>query len=367
LFSVAGLSIVEQEILRYMSLIDYGGVAIDKFKDWVGLEDYNFLNSLIDGGWIISSNKGDDEIIFMHPVISDAVFEQTKPNSENCKKLLEGIYEKEKDYRYLYQKRYLINILRFIINRIGKEETKEIADIYHILARITSTIDVNYNNCIENLKQAQKIYLKVLGEEHPDTAMSYNDIGFVYNLKDEYNQALEYYIKALNIREKILGKHQDTALSYNNIGSIYNAKSEYDKALEYHFKALEIRKKVLGEECSDTAISYNNIGLTYTNKGEYDNALEYLFKALNIREKVLEEEHPNIANSYNNIGFVYKNKGEYDIALDYYFKALEIKENVFGEKHPSTILTYKNIVVCYLAMGDEENASKYAKLAGLIE
>jgi tetratricopeptide (TPR) repeat protein len=40
--------------------------------------------------------------------------------------------------------------------------------------------------------------------------------------------------------------HPDYATSLNNIGSTYDSKGDYDKALEYYFKSVEIRKIVLG-------------------------------------------------------------------------------------------------------------------------
>ena len=77
-------------------------------------------------------------------------------------------------------------------------------------------------------------------------------------------KALEYHELSLNIRKKILGEeHPDTATSYNNIGSIYNNMGDNKKALEYYELSLNIRKKILGEEHPDTATSYNNIGLIY--------------------------------------------------------------------------------------------------------
>jgi tetratricopeptide (TPR) repeat protein len=40
--------------------------------------------------------------------------------------------------------------------------------------------------------------------------------------------------------------HPDYATSLNNIGSTYDNKGDYDKALEYYFKSIEIRKIILG-------------------------------------------------------------------------------------------------------------------------
>jgi len=72
--------------------------------------------------------------------------------------------------------------------------------------------------------------------------------------------------------------HPDLAKSYNNIGLVYNSKGEYDKALEFYQKSLEINLISLPPNHPDLATSYNNIGLVYNSKGEYDIALEFFQK-----------------------------------------------------------------------------------------
>ena len=71
---------------------------------------------------------------------------------------------------------------------------------------------------------------------------------------------MEYYIKAWEIKKDVLGEnHPDTAISYNNIGVVYYNLGDYDKALEYYNKALEIRKAVLGESHPFTQHTLENI------------------------------------------------------------------------------------------------------------
>ena len=84
----------------------------------------------------------------------------------------------------------------------------------------------------------------------------------------DYKKALEYHELSLKIMKKILGEeHPDIAKSYNNIGNTYDKMGDYKKALEYHELSLKIRKKILGEEHPDTASSYNSIGNTYDTYG----------------------------------------------------------------------------------------------------
>ena len=66
-----------------------------------------------------------------------------------------------------------------------------------------------------------------------------------------YDEALAYYQKALTIRIKVLGEeHPDVATSYNNIGLVLGAQGKYDEALVYCQKDLKISLKVLSEGAS---------------------------------------------------------------------------------------------------------------------
>jgi tetratricopeptide (TPR) repeat protein len=40
--------------------------------------------------------------------------------------------------------------------------------------------------------------------------------------------------------------HPSYASSLNNIGNTFKSKGDYDKALEYYFKSIEIKRIVLG-------------------------------------------------------------------------------------------------------------------------
>ena len=54
-----------------------------------------------------------------------------------------------------------------------------------------------------------------------------------------------------------------TATYYNNLGGAYKSKGEYDKAIDYYKKALEIDLKTIGENNPNTAIVnvFSNINI----------------------------------------------------------------------------------------------------------
>ena len=72
---------------------------------------------------------------------------------------------------------------------------------------------------------------------------------------------------------------------YNKLGVCHWVNGNTDLALEYQLKALNMRRQTFGENHIKTAAIYNNIGLTHSNT-EPDMALEYYQKALKIYQSI---------------------------------------------------------------------------------
>jgi tetratricopeptide (TPR) repeat protein len=206
----------------------------------------------------------------------------------------------------------------------------------------------NYTKSFDIVRAALDMYGKNSVTDPELGANLYNDLGSCYGKLGKYDEALKYFIKALEIREKVLGtEHRDTAASLNNIGLTYGELGDHNKALKYNTRALEIREKVLGPEHSHTATSLSNVGGTYGNLGDHNKALKYQTRALEIREKVLGPEHPHTAASLNNVGGVYGDLGDHNKALEYQTRALEILEKVLGTEHPDTASSLNNVGFTY--------------------
>jgi len=213
------------------------------------------------------------------------------------------------------------------------------------------------DNALRIFEKVKEIREGILGEDHPDTAETYNNIAFMYSKLNEYAMALEWNQKALVIKEKVLGKeHPDTATTYNNIAFMYGEQGEYASALEWHQKALVIKEKVLGLDHPDTGTTYNNIANVYAKRGEYAAALAWHRKALVIREKILGLDHPLTAATYNNIAATHNNQGEYTKAMEWFHRALGIYEKVLGLDHLETAITYNNIAAVCANQGDYAKA-----------
>ena len=255
------------------------------------------------------------------------------------------------DYGMYYDAEAVFLRLIPLAEELYGQEHKNTATSYNNIGSVYKN-QGDYPKALEYYGKALAIVEEVLGKDHPDTATTYNNIGLVYDNQGNYPKALEYYGKALAIYEKVLGKdHPSTATTYNNIGGVYDAQGDYPKALEYFGKALAIDEKVLGKDRPGTATDYNNIGLVYHKQSDYPKALEYYGKALAIYEKVLGKDHPSTAYDYHNIGSMYYQQKKYTLALEYLEKALEIFKARLGDDHPNTKATQKWIDATNEAMG----------------
>ncbi|MBF0556254.1 MAG: tetratricopeptide repeat protein [Nitrospirae bacterium] len=80
---------------------------------------------------------------------------------------------------------------------------------------------------LEYYEKALKIDLNVYGENHPNVATEYNNMGNAWDIIGESKKALEYYEKALEILQKFYDdNHPRVRKIKNNINSIRNPKSQ---------------------------------------------------------------------------------------------------------------------------------------------
>jgi len=91
---------------------------------------------------------------------------------------------------------------------------------------------------------ALRIYEKVLGPDHPDTATAAGNLGWLYCDKGEFAKAEPLELRALAIDEKKLGsEHVDTAKCLDDLGDLYRETGQYAKAEPLYQRALKIREK----------------------------------------------------------------------------------------------------------------------------
>ena len=311
--------------------------------------------------------KGDKEFLSIHRLVQEVVREKLKFANDTqylsfCLNMASkgfkydpGNKQSRDDMRHIWTIAEHVAKMHEMLDNDENTQMK-IAWLYHISGGGFFYYE-QYNEALLWSQKALDIDEKKLDKDNPDTAGIYNNMAIIYNNQCNFDKALYWNQKALDIREKVLGKeHPDTAATYNYMAIIYNNQGDYDKALLWYQKALDIQEKALGNDHPDTAATYNYMAAVYFAQGDYDKALMWCQKALDIYEKVLGKDHPETARTYNNIAIVYMNQGDHDKALLWLQKALDIREKVLGKDHPDTAGIYTDMANVYYEQGDYDVA-----------
>jgi tetratricopeptide (TPR) repeat protein len=109
-------------------------------------------------------------------------------------------------------------------------------------------------------KRSLEISKSELGDRHPSTATSLNNLAFLYSSQGLYAEAEPLYVQALEISKTELGdRHPDTATSLNNLASLYYNTDRLAEAANLMAETLSIFEEVIGPNHPNTLIARNNL------------------------------------------------------------------------------------------------------------
>jgi tetratricopeptide (TPR) repeat protein len=159
------------------------------------------------------------------------------------------------------------------------------------------------------------------------------------------DRTISDYRKSKKIADdlKRAGKPFEDGLANINMGmgQIYDQKEEYSKANEYYSESIEIWEQMRneGQELSDEnnlAMAYMNRGANYRSLGENGKALADYNKSIDIRECLLkkgaEQDAFDVFMVYDSRSMVYKDDGNAMSAINDKITVLRVLKEVFCER-----------------------------------
>ncbi|MFB2837874.1 tetratricopeptide repeat protein [Floridanema evergladense] len=273
------------------------------------------------------------------------------------------VYEKrEEDEQALNHYQQALELYRELGDRSGEKTSLNLMSGIYYKQGIQFANRGQYRESLKRLEQVLEIAQK-LG--HLETELrTFLWMARVYSSLGEYKLALDYYQKALPIRQEILGHWEGIE---SNIGRIYEVLGQYELALKYYEEALKTARfptllnldgSMVGDIAGE-ANALNAIGNIHYRLSRYESALNYHQQALTVLKKVKNQNTQKLleATTYNSIGFVYLKQGKYQLALDFLQPALAIYQQ-FNRRRAEGVVLHA-IGKLYFEQGQYELAGNY--------
>ena len=228
-----------------------------------------------------------------------------------------------------------------------------------------------YREILKNPKESNDlISAYIFFDKHKKASLKNNDtLKAIYDLRYiasiENTLGLPYesensVVKALQLLDTFKDSSEVTTESrigiYNHLGIIYRSLNDYEKALEFYNKVLEIAKDP------------RQINKVYHNKGNIYKDLHQYKLAVIAYAKVYKERKKNgniklIAKALDNLGFVQSKLNQSD-GFANLIKALAMREQI--QDVPGLYLSYKNLSEYYDDRNDKNKSLHYANKGYLI-
>ncbi len=152
-------------------------------------------------------------------------------------------------------------------------------------------------------------------------SIAYYRIGEFHLNIDEYQEAIDYFLKAINTGSQ---NQKHLVKSYQLLGTSYLRNGNDRKAQNAFKQLLKIDPE---HQWSWTSWMYRDFGMTYYNQGKYKEALGHLLKALDLEQdkpsKLLFDIHSDI---HKGLGYTCFFLGNFDLAVRHYRLYFEMSE-----------------------------------------
>lgn len=164
---------------------------------------------------------------------------------------------------------------------------------------------------------------------------AHNALGELYRKFGDLEQALHYHLRALQCAEKNTSDIRLLADSYNNVGIVYDLLNQYANAISFYKRSAAIN---IGsaQRKFNLASNYNNLGIVYKNLKKYDSAATYYKLGVALMEETFNAYGKAVL--LDNIGILYTQQGEYDKAIEVEYEALALQKKTGSKEQQAMIL-----------------------------
>jgi len=259
-------------------------------------------------------------------------------------------------------------VFNILIENTIEDDKDALGHRYHMMGLLNKG-KCDYEKALLYYDKALEIYKTYPGSNHLDLATVYNNIGEIYKHKESYSKALENFQTALNIQKSCEPVHNSNlVVTYGNIAEAYKNLEQYTDALRFYQRILSVQKKSIPLNILNLATTYASIAEMHYNIKDYSKALKLFQKVSRIQQYHRSSSSTDIAMTNNNMGQVYEKTEEYPKALEHYEKALDVLPKFHSSNVSELAIIYDNVARTYKNMNEYWKALEfYQKVLIILE
>ncbi|MBE9078016.1 tetratricopeptide repeat protein [Romeria aff. gracilis LEGE 07310] len=200
-------------------------------------------------------------------------------------------------------------------------------------------------------QQRQIAQLEQTAPESPLLVTLYNHLGKAHEQKHAYEQAMEFYERALALA-KLNHNSTGQARSLSNMGDSLHRCGKSVQALDFYEQALTLYredKDGWGEE-----LVFGKLGLVYYSLEHYQQAIDLLQQQVEISREMGDRADEAIL--LGNLGLAYHSLGQYQQAIELLQQSLEISREIGDRSGEAFALG--NLGNVYAALGQSHQAGE---------
>lgn len=213
-------------------------------------------------------------------------------------------------------------------------------------------------------------YVELVKQEQADAkavALAQRELAYTCVLAGQYPKAGPLYKESMTVLAQQLGQeHPEMATSWQQIGEFQETMGEYDKAVSLYRKALAILEKKRGSEHPALAHIIGKLAALCIELEMEPEAVPLYERLVRIQEKILRPTHPQLVISLNNLAEAYRLQGRYAEAENCYQKTLRINEDIHGAEHPSVAAILQELAKLCTSQRKGDEAKQYQERATAI-
>lgn len=235
----------------------------------------------------------------------------------------QGALDKALDY-YMTS----LKIYESLDHKLGIATTKNnISTIY--------SIKKDFPEAMKYLEESYNLFLEL--DEPRKIVGSLNNLGILNTELQLNEKAMKYFLEASERSEKLGVKFADP---YTNVGNIFFNEGNYQRAVEFYEKALEIEREK-GYKLGILNVA-TNLGITYAKAKQPKPAKVYLDEALTLCNEL--QAYSVLPTIYKAIASNEANENHYREAYEMQLKYDDAREKIYGEESSRNIAQMEMVI-----------------------